>query len=67
MFWFIPATHRVVIAGLLVVSAIAFVLFLVTSVLARRQGRREERRLGAQAAVRHGTGAQEPPATPRDE
>ncbi len=67
MFWFIPSTHRMAIVALLVVAAVAFVLFWVTRMLARRQSRREDQ-LGVQAAVRHGIRVQEPPpAAPRDE
>jgi membrane protein YdbS with pleckstrin-like domain len=67
VFWFIPSTHKMAIVALLVIAAVAFVLFWVTRVLARRQSRRENR-LSAQAAVRHGIRVQEPPpAAPRDE
>jgi len=68
VFWFIPATHKVVIVALLVIAVVAFVLFVVTQVLARLQGRREEDQWGVRAAVHHGTRAPEPPpAAPRDE
>lgn len=67
MFWFIPTTHRVVIVALLVVALVAFVLFWVTFVVARRRGRRAELALAAHAAIRHGVRTPDPPpATPRD-
>lgn len=81
--WFIPTTHRLVIAVLLVVAAVAFILFWVTRAVAWRQKRRAESelRLAAQTAIRHGVRtpdarhetpvhgdpAPRPPAMPRDE
>jgi uncharacterized membrane protein YsdA (DUF1294 family) len=68
VFWFIPTTHKVVIAALLVIAAASFVLFWATRVQARREGRREERALMAQAAVHHGVRAPDsPPPDPHDE
>lgn len=68
MFWYIPTTHKAVIVGLLAVAVVALVLFLVTRTLVRRQARREERELTAQAAIRHGVRTPDtPPAASRDE
>ncbi|MGH7910489.1 MAG: hypothetical protein ACREQM_20210 [Candidatus Dormibacteraceae bacterium] len=57
MLWFIPTTHKLVIASLLVIAALAFALFWVTLLVRRR---RRPHELDEQATVRHGTG-------PRDE
>ncbi|MBO0709294.1 MAG: hypothetical protein J2P44_13100 [Candidatus Dormibacteraeota bacterium] len=67
MFWFIPTTHRVVIVALLAVALVAFVLFWVTFVIARRRGRRAELQLAAHAAIRHGVRTPDSPQAPRDE
>ncbi len=64
MLWFIPTTHKAVIAALLVIAAVAFVLFWVTLVVGRRRGRRAELELSAHAAIRHGVRTRD---RPRDE
>lgn len=61
MFWFIPTTHRVVIAALLAIAVIAFVLFWLSLVVARRRRRAEFEPI-ALAAIRRGVRTPNPPA-----
>ena len=64
--WFIPHTHKLVIAGLLLVALVAVGLAIVGLTLARRRARRDGGKVLGPVSIRHGTGTEEREAGPSD-